>query len=551
MPQNVLKHKVGLETHGLKNLKKIHWNLSTPELYERIIANKEGQLSHLGPVCITTGEHTGRAPNDKFIVKEPSSEENIWWGKVNRPISVERFEALYSRVLAYLQGKEVYVQDCCAGCDPNHQTHIRVITEHAWHNLFARNMFIQINDMAKLENHDPAFTIIHVPDFKAVPAIDGTNSEVFVIVDFGKQLVLIGGTSYAGEIKKSVFSILNYLLPQKQSVLSMHCSANIGKKGDSAIFFGLSGTGKTTLSADPQRKLIGDDEHGWSDRGVFNFEGGCYAKVIRLSKKSEPEIYECTRRFGTLLENVVLSKEDRRLDLDDASLTENTRASYPIKHINNAVLKGMGEHPDNVIMLTCDAYGVMPPVSKLTPEQAMYHFISGYTAKVAGTEKGMSREPTAIFSTCFGAPFMSLHPSVYADMLGEKIAKHQVSCWLVNTGWTGGAYGVGKRIEIKYTRAMIKAILDGQLDKVETETDPVFGIQIPITVKGVPKECLFPRNTWKNPEAYDEKADELANQFIDNFKEYERNVDKKILDASPRPVGKRSKSSGKIHELRK
>ncbi len=502
MPQNVLKHKVGLETHGLKNLKKIHWNLSTPELYEHIIAKKEGQLSHLGPVCVTTGEHTGRAPNDKFIVREPSSQENIWWGKVNRPISVERFEALYSRVLAYLQGKEVYVQDCCAGCDPNHQTHIRVITEHAWHNLFARNMFIQINDMAKLENHDPAFTIIHVPDFKAVPAIDGTNSEVFVIVDFGKQLVLIGGTSYAGEIKKSVFSILNYLLPQKQSVLSMHCSANIGKKGDSAIFFGLSGTGKTTLSADPQRKLIGDDEHGWSDRGVFNFEGGCYAKVIRLSKKSEPEIYECTRRFGTLLENVVL-KEDRRLDLDDASLTENTRASYPIKHINNAVLKGMGEHPDNVIMLTCDAYGVMPPVSKLTPEQAMYHFISGYTAKVAGTEKGMSREPTAIFSTCFGAPFMSLHPSVYADMLGEKIAKHQVSCWLVNTGWTGGAYGVGKRIEIKYTRAMIKAILDGQLDKVETETDPVFGIQIPITVKGVPKECLFPRNTWKNPEAYD------------------------------------------------
>ena len=551
MPQNVLKHKVGLETHGLKNLKKIHWNLTTPELYEHIIANKEGQLSHLGPVCVTTGEHTGRAPNDKFIVQEPSSQENIWWGKVNRPFSVEQFEALYSRVLAYLQGKEVYVQDCCAGCDPDHQTHIRVINEHAWHNLFARNMFIQIRDMAKLENHDPAFTIIHVPDFKAVPAIDGTNSEVFVIVDFGKQLVLIGGTSYAGEIKKSVFSILNYLLPQKQSVLSMHCSANIGKKGDSAIFFGLSGTGKTTLSADPERKLIGDDEHGWSDTGVFNFEGGCYAKVIRLSKKSEPEIHECTRRFGTLLENVAVSPEDRRLDLDDASLTENTRASYPISHINNAVLKGMGNHPDNVIMLTCDAYGVMPPVSRLTPEQAMYHFISGYTAKVAGTEKGMSREPTAIFSTCFGAPFMSLHPSVYADMLGEKIAKHQVSCWLVNTGWTGGPYGVGKRIEIKYTRAMIKAILEGQLDNVETETDPVFGIQVPLGVKGVPKECLFPRNTWKNPEAYDEKANELANQFIENFKEYESNVDKKILHASPRPITKKSNTSGKIHELRK
>ena len=421
MPQKVLKHKIGLETHGLKNLEKIHWNLSTPQLYEHIINNDEGHISHLGPVCVTTGEHTGRAPKDKFIVQEPSSQENIWWGKVNRAFTVEQFEALYSRVLAYLQGKEVYVQDCCAGSDPKHQTHIRVITEQAWHSMFARNMFIQIRDMDKLETHEPAFTVIQVPGFKAVPAIDGTNSEVFVIVDFGKQLVLIGGTSYAGEIKKSVFSILNYLLPQKQSVLSMHCSANIGKKGDSAVFFGLSGTGKTTLSADPARKLIGDDEHGWSDRGVFNFEGGCYAKVIRLSKKSEPEIHECTRRFGTLLENVVLDTDTRRLNLDDGSLTENTRASYPITHIKNAVLNGMGGHPDNVIMLTCDAYGVMPPVSKLTPEQAMYHFISGYTAKVAGTEKGMSREPTAIFSTCFGAPFMSLHPSVYADMLGDKV----------------------------------------------------------------------------------------------------------------------------------
>ena len=551
MPQKVLKHKVGLETHGLKNIKKIHWNLSTPQLYEHIIANEEGHVSHLGPVCVSTGEHTGRAPKDKFIVQEPSSQENIWWGKVNRPFSVEQFEALYSRVLAYIQGKEVYVQDCCAGSDPKHQTHIRVITEQAWHSLFARNMFIQIRDMVKLETHEPAFTVIQVPGFKAVPAIDGTNSEVFVIVDFGKQLVLIGGTSYAGEIKKSVFSILNYLLPQKQSVLSMHCSANIGKKGDSSVFFGLSGTGKTTLSADPLRKLIGDDEHGWSDRGVFNFEGGCYAKVIRLSQKSEPEIYDCTRRFGTLLENVVMDLDTRRLNLDDASLTENTRASYPITHINNAVLSGMGGHPDNVIMLTCDAYGVMPPVSKLTPEQAMYHFISGYTAKVAGTEKGMSREPTAIFSTCFGAPFMSLHPSVFADMLGEKIAKHNVSCWLVNTGWTGGPYGVGQRIEIKYTRAMIKAILEGELDKVQTQEDPVFGIHVPIKVKGVPDAILQPRNTWKNPEAYDEKASELATQFVDNFKEYENNVDKKILDASPKPSGLSKKTKGKIHKLRK
>jgi len=551
MSQKVLKHKVGLETHGLKNLEGIHWNLSTPQLYEHIINNGEGHLSHLGPMCVTTGEHTGRAPKDKFIVQEPSSQENIWWGKVNKPFTVEQFEALYSRVLAYLQGKTVYVQDCCAGSDPKHQTHIRVITETAWHSLFARNMFIQIRDMAKLETHEPAFTVIQVPGFEAVPEIDGTNSEVFVIVDFGKQLVLIGGTSYAGEIKKSVFSILNYLLPQKQSVLSMHCSANIGKKGDSAVFFGLSGTGKTTLSADPARKLIGDDEHGWSDRGVFNFEGGCYAKVIRLSKKSEPEIHECTRRFGTLLENVVLDLDTRRLNLDDASLTENTRASYPITHIKNAVLNGMGGHPNNVIMLTCDAYGVMPPVSKLTPEQAMYHFISGYTAKVAGTEKGISREPTAIFSTCFGAPFMSLHPSVYADMLGERIAKHNVSCWLVNTGWTGGPYGVGHRIEIKYTRTMIKAILEGQLDQVETKADPVFGLHIPLKVKEVPDEILQPRSTWKNPEAYDEKARELANQFIENFKEYESNVDKKILDASPNPSGPTKKTKGKIHKLRK
>ena len=551
MPQKVLKHKVGLETHGLNNLQTIHWNLSTPQLYEHIINNEEGHVSHLGPVCVTTGEHTGRAPNDKFIVQEPSSQENIWWGKVNRPFTVEQFDSLYSRVQAYLQGKEVYVQDCCAGSDPKHQTHIRVITEQAWHSLFARNMFIQIRDMAKLETHEPAFTVIQVPGFKAVPAIDGTNSEVFVIVDFAKQLVLIGGTSYAGEIKKSVFSILNYLLPQKQSVLSMHCSANISSKGDSAIFFGLSGTGKTTLSADPLRKLIGDDEHGWSDRGVFNFEGGCYAKVIRLSQKSEPEIFDCTRRFGTLLENVVMDQDSRRLNLDDGSLTENTRASYPITHIKNAVLNGMGGHPNNVIMLTCDAYGVMPPVSKLTPEQAMYHFISGYTAKVAGTEKGMSREPTAIFSTCFGAPFMSLHPSVYADMLGEKIAKYDVSCWLVNTGWTGGPYGVGHRIEIKYTRTMIKAILEGQLDNVETLEDPIFGVHIPLKVKGVPDEILQPRNTWKKKEAYDEKARELAVQFVENFKEYQNNVDKKILDASPNPSGTAKKTAGKIRKLRK
>jgi phosphoenolpyruvate carboxykinase (ATP) len=550
MPEKGLKHKVGLEQHGIKNFKEVHWNLSTPVLVENIIRRSEGVISHLGPICVQTGEHTGRAPNDKFIVQESSSQENIWWGKINRPFTVEQFDALHSRILAYLQGREIFVQDCCAGADPNHQLHIRVITETAWHSLFARNMFIQITDTAKLESHDPGFTVIHVPGFKAIPAIDGTNSEVFVIVDYGKQLVLIGGTSYAGEIKKSIFSVLNYILPHKDKVLSMHCSANIGKKGDSAIFFGLSGTGKTTLSADKNRVLIGDDEHGWSDDGVFNFEGGCYAKVIRLSQEAEPDIYDCTRRFGTILENVRLDMTTRRLDLDDSSLTENTRASYPISHIPNATPTGDGDHPKNVIMLTCDAYGIMPPVAKLTPEQAMYHFISGYTAKTAGTEKGLSREPSAVFSTCFGAPFMTLHPSIYANMLGEKIAKHNVSCWLVNTGWTGGPYGVGSRMEIMHTRAMIKAILEGQLDKVATFEDPVFGLQIPEKVEGVPSEVLNPRNTWKRPEDYDKKAKELANQFVENFKEYEKTVSKEILAASPRPGGA-GKSSGKITKLRK
>ncbi|MBI4385199.1 MAG: phosphoenolpyruvate carboxykinase [Nitrospinae bacterium] len=534
MPTKGLKHKISMEHHGIRNVNQIMWNLSTPELYEHIIRNNEGIISHLGPVVVKTGQHTGRSPNDKFIVKEPSSQENIWWGKVNRPFPVDKFDALFARLMAYIQGKNLYVQDCSAGADPKHHLHIRVITELAWHSLFARNLFLQIKDRTKLETHEPSFTIIDVPGFKATPAIDGTNSEVFVIVDFAKQLVLIGGTSYAGEIKKAVFTIMNYLLPHKDKVLSMHCSANIGTDHDTAVFFGLSGTGKTTLSADPRRELIGDDEHGWSDDGVFNFEGGCYAKVIRLSQKAEPQIYECTRRFGTIIENVVIDPETRRLDLDDPSLTENTRAAYPITHIDNAVLSGMGSHPKNVIMLTCDAFGVMPPVSKLTADQAMYHFISGYTAKVAGTERGMSREPTATFSTCFGAPFMALHPSVYANMLGEKIARHNVHCWLVNTGWTGGPYGVGKRIEIAHTRAMINAILSGELEEAATVADPIFGLHVPEEVRDVPRELLTPRNTWKNPEAYDEKARDLAAQFIENFKEYEDNVSPEIRAASPR-----------------
>jgi phosphoenolpyruvate carboxykinase (ATP) len=551
MPQKEHKHKVGLGHHGIRNAGRIHWNLSTPQLYEHIVKKGEGHVSHLGPIVVATGEHTGRAPNDKFVVQEPSSRENVWWGKVNRAFSPEKFDLLYSRVLAYIQGKELYVQDCYAGADPNHRLHIRVITEFAWHSLFARNMFIQIKDHLKLENHNPAFTIIDMPGFKAVPAIDGTNSEVFIIIDFGKQLVLIGGTSYAGEIKKSVFTVLNYLLP-RQGVLSMHCSANMGAEGDTAIFFGLSGTGKTTLSTEPHRKLIGDDEHGWSGDGVFNFEGGCYAKAIRLSKTAEPDIYECTRRFGTILENVALDMDSRRLDLDDPSLTENTRAAYPISHIHNVELSGMGGHPKHVIMLTCDAFGIMPPVSKLTPDQAMYHFISGYTAKVAGTEKGMSREPSATFSACFGAPFMVHHPSVYARLLGEKIAKHDVDCWLVNTGWTAGAYGVGHRMSINHTRTIINAILNGELNDVPTRQDPIFGLFIPERVNNVPPEILNPRDTWKRPEDYDAKARELATLFAENFKEYEDNVPQEICDAGPIIFSATAgKTAAKIKKLRK
>ncbi len=533
MPNHSLKHKIGLEHHGVRNAKETFWNLSTPELYEHIIKNGEGTLSHLGPVVVNTGKHTGRSPNDKFIVQEGSSQENIWWGKVNSPFPIDKFEALYGRVLAYMQHKTLYVQDCIAGADPDFNLHIRVVTETAWHSLFARNMFIQIHDQAKIETHQPGFTILQVPGFQAVPEIDGTNSETFVIVDFGKKLVLIGGTSYAGEIKKSVFSVLNYILPFQHQVLSMHCSANMGEEGDTAVFFGLSGTGKTTLSADPNRKLIGDDEHGWSDAGVFNFEGGCYAKAVRLSQKAEPFIYDCTRKFGTVLENVVIDPLTRRLDLDDNSLTENTRAAYPLTHIPNHIPEGRGGHPKNVIMLTCDAYGIMPPVAKLTAEQAMYHFISGYTAKVAGTERGMSREPSAVFSTCFGAPFMALHPSVYAKLLGDRISENDVNCWLVNTGWTGGAYGLGSRMEIAHTRAMIKAILDGTLSQANTWTDPIFGLAVPEECPDVPNEVLNPRNTWKRPEEYDEKARELASQFIENFKQYEEGTSPEIKAAGP------------------
>ncbi len=533
--QQTINKKFGLENHGIRNVGNVYWNLTTGALYEEIVRRREGLILHRGPIAVKTGHFTGRAANEKFIVKESSSEEHVWWGKVNRPIDEKKVDGLFHRLLAYIQGKDLYVQDCYAGADPKYQVPIRIITETAWHNLFARNMFIQIEDRDKIENHIPECTIMNVPHFHANPELDGTNSEAFIIVNFGKKLILIGGTSYAGEIKKSVFTILNYFLPREEKVLPMHCSANVGKKeGDVAVFFGLSGTGKTTLSADTERKLIGDDEHGWSDNGVFNFEGGCYAKVIRLSREAEPQIYECTRRFGTILENVAVDPKTRRVDLDDAALTENTRAAYHISAIEGSELSGIGDHPKNIIMLTCDAFGVMPPVSRLTPEQAMYHFLSGYTAKVAGTEKGMGDEPQATFSTCFGAPFMALPPSVYAKMLGEKIQEYGADCWLVNTGWTGGPYGVGKRMDIAHTRAIIRSVLDGRLKELPTEDDPFFGLPIPESCPDVPTEVLQPKNTWKDPAAYDRKAGELAGLFHKNFEKYSENVSQEVREAGPK-----------------
>ena len=522
----------GVEEHGIGHARCVYWNLPSSSLYEHAVRRDEGRVAHLGPLVVNTGRYTGRSPNDKFIVREPSSEDHIWWGPVNQPFEEEQFDRIYQRVLAYLQGKDLFVQDCFAGADANYRKPIRVISELAWQSLFVRNMFIR-PDWSKVHQHVPEYTIIAAPHFQAVPAVDGTHSEAFVLVHFGKKLVLIGGTHYAGEIKKSVFTILNYCLPF-ENILPMHASANVGAEGDVAIFFGLSGTGKTTLSTDPERKLIGDDEHGWSDQGVFNFEGGCYAKVIRLSPEAEPEIFRTTRRFGTVLENVVIDPLTRRIHLDDDSLTENTRGCYPITHLENAELSGMGGHPKNLIMLTADAFGVLPPVAKLTPEQAMYHFLSGYTAKVAGTERGMGNEPKATFSTCFGAPFLPLRPSVYADLLREKITKHQANFWLVNTGWSGGAYGDGKRVPIAYTRAMVRAILSGHLAGVAGRKDPIFGLHIPRTCKGVPSEILWPSRTWKSAAEYEAKAKELAERFEKNFEAFSSTVSQEVCASGPR-----------------
>jgi phosphoenolpyruvate carboxykinase (ATP) len=522
----------GLEALGIVRSGRVHWNLSPAALYEEALRRGEAQLATAGPLVARTGQHTGRSPNDKFVVREPESEQHVHWGAVNRPIDEAKFDALHRDMMNYAQDKELYVLDAWGGTDPKYRLPIRIVNEFAWHNLFARNMFLPENDPDKRSSHRPEYTVIDLPNFRADPATHGTRSDVFILVHFGRKLVLIGGTHYAGEIKKSIFTILNYTLPL-QGVMPMHCSANIGDDGDTALFFGLSGTGKTTLSSDPRRRLIGDDEHGWSDTGVFNFEGGCYAKVIKLSAEAEPQIYETTRRFGTILENVVMDPETRQLNLDDASLTENTRGSYPIDFIDNAELSGRGVHPKNVIMLTADAYGVLPPIARLTPEGAMYHFLSGYTARVAGTEKGVT-EPKATFSTCFGAPFLPLNPNVYAKMLGGKIAKHDARVWLVNTGWTGGPYGVGNRMKIAHTRAMITAALTGQLDNVAYTRHPIFNIDVPTTCPGVPDSVLDPRSTWPDAGKYDEQARKLAGMFVENFKTFEKDVAPAVKDAGPK-----------------
>jgi phosphoenolpyruvate carboxykinase (ATP) len=517
---------------GLSGLGNVHWNLGTSALYEQVLRRGEARLSRDGALVAATGARTGRSPQDRFIVDEPSTSAEIWWGDVNRRIGKDVFDGLRMRVASYLRGRDVFVQDVVAGADPDHRLPVRVVTERAWHSLFARNMFLRPGPEER-RGFAPRFTVIQAPGFAAEPARDGTRSEAFVILDFAERLVLIGGTAYAGEIKKSIFSVMNFLLPP-QGVLPMHCAANLGPRGDTAVFFGLSGTGKTTLSAEPGRTLIGDDEHGWSRHSVFNFEGGCYAKVIRLDPRAEPEIYATTRRFGTILENVVMD-EARELDLDDDSITENTRASYPIGFIANASPTGIGGLPENVVMLAADAFGVLPPLSQLTPEQAMYHFLSGYTARVAGTEAGV-REPQATFSTCFGAPFMPRHPTVYATMLRDRIAGGGVRCWLVNTGWSGGAYGTGERMAIAHTRALLRAALDGALDRVPRRPDPAFGLLVPEACPEVPSEVLLPRNAWRDKRAYDTTAGEVARRFEANFTQFAGAVDERVRAAGIRPT---------------
>jgi phosphoenolpyruvate carboxykinase (ATP) len=522
-----------LKNHGLTNKRKVYWNLPTEALYEEAIFRKEAHISKMGALVVDSGKHTARAAQDKFVVREPTTEDKIWWGEYNRPISQENFDMILSRMQGFLQGRDIFVQDCYAGADENYRLPVRIITEYAWHSHFARNMFILPKTREEYRQHVPEFTVICVPSFKGFESIDGTRSETFIILNFDKRLAIIANSGYGGEIKKSIFTVMNYLLPL-QGVMTMHCSANQGKDEDVALFFGLSGTGKTTLSADPNRGLIGDDEHGWSDDGVFNFEDGCYAKVIQLSPSAEPEIYQTTRSFGTILENVIFDPTTRLIDLDDEAITENTRASYPLEYISNAIPEKRGGHPKNIILLTCDAQGVLPPIAKLTPDQTMYHFISGYTSKVGGTEVGLGEEPEITFSACFGAPFMVHHPVYYADMLARKMERYGVNCWLLNTGWVGGPYGIGKRISIRHTRNLLTAALNGDLLEVEYYTDPIFGFEVPKSCPEVPDDVLYPAESWPSKEEYDHKYEQLAARFIDNFKKFAPECPPNVTGAGPK-----------------
>jgi phosphoenolpyruvate carboxykinase (ATP) len=528
------KADFNLSNHSIGNLRLAYWNLTTEALYEEAVFRGEGVTSVGGPFIAHTGKHTARSANDKFVVRHADSENNIWWGTYNRPFTPEKFDALFDRLLGYLQGRDVFAQDAYAGADEQYRLPVRFVTEHAWHSMFIRNMFLLPQSLEEYKRFVPEFTIIGVPGFKAAPSVDNTNSETFIVLNFERRLAIVGNTEYAGELKKSVFTLLNYLLPL-EGVLSMHCSANVNPedKNDVALFFGLSGTGKTTLSADPTRRLIGDDEHGWSDNGVFNFEGGCYAKVIGLSESAEPEIYATTKRFGTILENVAFDPVTRLIDLDDDTITENTRASYPLEFIANAVPEKKAGHPKNIILLTCDANGVMPPIARLNPNQALYQFISGYTSKIAGTEVGLREEPEMTFSACFGGPFMVHHPYKYAELLKRKIERYGAQCWLVNTGWVGGPYGVGKRISIRHTRALLNAALSGKLEDVKYIEDPIFGFLVPMECPGVPAEVLSPSSSWGDKKEYDRRYKDLAMRFKENFAKFTDSTPQEVVEAGP------------------
>jgi phosphoenolpyruvate carboxykinase (ATP) len=508
-----------------------HWNLLPQQLIKHALDRGQAKLTSTGAIAIDTGEFTGRSPKDKFTVKDDLTEKTVWWNTFNIPFDPAKFDQLYQKMLRYFYGKEFFVRDAYACADPRYRMNIRVINEYAWSNLFVYNMFIRPTT-EEMENFTPEWLIVNAPGFHADPAVDGTRQHNFSIIDFKRKIILVGGSGYTGEIKKGVFSALNFILPHRRTVLAMHCSANIGKQGDTAIFFGLSGTGKTTLSADPDRKLIGDDEHGWTpDNTIFNFEGGCYAKTIDLSEQKEPDIYHAIKA-GALLENVGFKTGTDEVDYSDASRTENTRVSYPLDHIDNIAMPSIGKNPKNIFFLTCDAYGVLPPISRLTPGQAAFHFISGYTAKVAGTEEGIS-EPTMTFSACFGAPFMPLHPAKYAEMLSQKMQEARVTVWLINTGWTGGPYGTGKRMSLSYTRALITAALNGELDRVDYENHDIFGVAMPVSCPGVPADLLNPRNTWNDKDAYDRKANYLAEAFLKNFEKFARDSNDEIMAGAP------------------